>query len=70
MQEQRLFRLAPAAILIHAVYDVPDGWRLRVVMRRQDEAWGEATETAYFRLTSEELADVISCEAFGLLRDL
>jgi len=70
MQEQRLFRLAPEAVIISAYYEPAEGWRLRAVVRRQDESWSEAGESLYWRMTSQELVDVICEEVCGRILNL
>ena len=68
MIEQRLFRLAYEAISLSAVYVPGEGWRLTVVARRADEPWTEAHRATYSHLMTDELADVICCEAADRLR--
>ena len=69
MQEQRLFRLAYEAIALTANYRPGEGWRLTVTARRQDESWAEAHQATYDCLSTDELADVICCEASDRLRE-
>ena len=67
MIEQRLFRLAPEAIVSTAVFDPGDGWRVTVTMRRQDEDWDTAATRRFDHLTTTELVAVLSDTAEYLL---
>lgn len=62
MQQVRLFRLAPESIAVQAFHVPGEGWRLRVLVRRQGESFEEAHDVSYDRLTTEELLDVISAD--------
>lgn len=59
MQQEPLFVGAPTALVLSAIYEVPDGWRLRVAMRRDGEQWADAQEALYWHLTTSELVDVL-----------
>ena len=65
--EQRLFRLAPEAVIASAHYVHGHGWLFVFKLRRGDESWEEAEEVRYSDLTTEELADVICATAESLL---
>lgn len=70
MSQMRLFRLAPEVVSCHATFVGGEGWRLRIVVRRQDESFGDAYVCDYSHLSTAELLDVISAEAgtqLGLL---
>jgi len=69
MQQPPLFDGPPASISLQANYDVPDGWRLRVVMRREGEVWSDAYTVDYSHLSTSEVIDVISVEASIRLSD-
>lgn len=67
MEQTRLFQLAPEILTLQAIYTPGQGWQLTVRMRRQGEPWTDAYDARYSRLTSSELADVISVEALTQL---
>lgn len=62
MDQLHLFNLAPEVLSLQAVYELGEGWRLRVVMRRQGQPWEAAHTADYSSLTTSELADVLLCE--------
>lgn len=68
MDNLRLFDGAPEVMHLQAVYVVPDGWRLQVIMRREGEHWSNALREEYSHLTSPELVDVVDSVLGKLLR--
>lgn len=63
MDEQRLFRLAPAGLSINAYFVHGEGWRLSSRMRRADEPWADTELLTYTHLSTAELLDVICADA-------
>lgn len=57
--QQRLFRLAPEAIVVQAHFQPGEGWRLSLQVRRGDEGWADVAPGFYSHLTTPELLDVI-----------
>lgn len=62
MQQLRMFRLAPEAIVVSAHFTPREGWTASVQMRRQDELWSEVQPSVYGCLTTSELYDVLCAE--------
>jgi len=61
--QPRLIRGCPEAIVISAHHVPGFGWSCKVSTRRQFELWPEARTSVYEQLSTEELVDVIQCEA-------
>jgi hypothetical protein len=59
MQQDRLFRLAPEALTLHAHYVGGSGWQLRVAVRAQGDQWSDEAWVHYDHLTTQELLDTI-----------
>lgn len=62
MSQERLFRLAPEAVLLQCFFEPPSGWRLAVRMHRQGDPWTDGYASQYSGLTTAELVDVVCCE--------
>lgn len=60
VRQDRLFRLAVESIHIHAHHEPGRGWVLSCGIRRGDESWTDVRPELYDRLTTPEMADVIS----------
>jgi len=69
MLQPKLFRLAPEAVCVNAVFVPREGWSCTVRVRRGDEDWPEAHNEAYSHLGTSELLDVLVADltlALGL----
>jgi len=67
--QPRLFRAAPDAIAVHAHWSWPEGWHLRVMVKRADETYRDCTKADYDGLSAAELIDALDAElgaALGL----
>lgn len=62
LTDGRLFKLAVEALVVTAVFEPGEGWRVTVASRRQGEAWADARKVRYDRLSSAELEDVLALE--------
>lgn len=69
MDQPRLFRLAPEAVVVQAHFVAGEGWQALVRVRRGDEEWDTAHQEHYSFLSTTELVDVLLadlCAALGL----
>ena len=62
MDQDRLFRAAPAVIHVHATYVAGEGWSVTINMRREHETWREARPVVYSHLVTPEMLDSVLAE--------
>ena len=66
--QPRLVPGEPEAFVVSAHHVAGFGWECKISTRRQFELWPEARTCVYEQLSTEELVDVISAEAWVELR--
>lgn len=59
LEQQRMFRGAPAAVAVSAVWLYPGGWTATVTVRREGESWEAASRDAMDCLSTLEAYDAI-----------
>lgn len=67
MAQERLFRLAPDAIVITAQHTHHEGWKLSLRVHRGDELWADSYSVVHSHMSTAELLTAVEAELWSQL---